>query len=376
MALAAIHISVPIAVLALGALSLCLSAWAIRRDVPLMWEWAVPAPMDRGGAPVFATVLDHAPETGIAHSPSIILKDQGMSVLWFAGSQEAQADVDVVGVDITPDGAASPITPRLTSAALAEAFEPRQLVVTLGNTVQRDGGKDTLYTTAVSVGGWAMASVAEVQMAPEGPVHARKLDLSPLLNRSFLVKSPMVAYADGSHALPAYFEMGSTYGALVRLDGHGRVRDMRRMTGPMKAIQPMIVPLDAARAVAFLRNFDSGGQRLLISRTGDGGRTWEAVRETPMPNPSAPVAALGIGGDAILMAVNDDAGDGGILNLVLSEDGGATWRHLRTLEAGGGDARYPMMRALPDGRIALAYSVAGKKGIRAHLFNLAWALGT
>ncbi len=240
--------AVQIAILALGALSLGFSAWAIRADAPLSWEWAVPAPMERGGAPEFETVLDHAPETGIAHSPSIILGDHGMSILWFAGSQEAKADVDVVGVDIAPSGAVSPITPRLTSAALADAFEPRQLVITLGNTVQADGVQDTLYTTAVSVGGWAMASVAEVRMGPEGPHFARKLDLSPLLNRSFLVKSPMTHYADGSHALPAYFEMGSTYGALVRLDAWGRVRDMARMAGPMKAIQPTLITPKANKA--------------------------------------------------------------------------------------------------------------------------------
>ncbi|MFD0860351.1 exo-alpha-sialidase [Roseovarius aquimarinus] len=367
--------AVQIAILALGAVSLGLSAWAIRRDAPLGWEFAQPAAIERGGAPHFETVLDHVPESGIAHSPAIVLTEAGMSVLWFAGSQEAQADVDVVGVDIGPEGALSPVTPRLTSVALGDAFEPRQLVVTLGNTVEREGAAGRLYTTVVSVGGWAMASVAEVEMGADGPRHARKLNLSPLLNRSFLVKSPMVAYADGTHALPAYFEMGGTYGALVRLDGQGRVRDMRRIDGPMKAIQPMIVPLGSERAVAFLRNFDSGSKRLLISRTEDGGRSWETVREMEMPNPSAPVAALGLGGEAILMAVNDDAGDGGILNLVLSEDGGATWRHLRTLEEGGGDARYPMMRALPNGRIALVYSVGAKRGIRAHVFNLAWALG-
>jgi predicted neuraminidase len=125
-----------------------------------------------------------------------------------------------------------------------------------------------------------------------------------------------------------------------------------------------------------LRNFDSSARRLLISRTDDGGRTWDKVRETDMPNPSAPVAALSLGGEAILMAVNDDEGDGGILNLVLSENGGDTWRHLKTLEEGGGDARYPMMRALPDGRIALVYSIGAKRGIRAHIFSLAWALAT
>ncbi len=366
--------AVQIAMLGLAALSVGLSAWAIRRDVPLVWDWAVPAPMAMGDAPMFETVLDYSAPAGEAHSPGIVLRDGGYSILWFEGSQEARADVDIVGVDVDADRV-SPVTPRVTRGGLSDAFEPRQLVVTLGNTVQNDAVPDALYATVVSVGGWAMASVADVRMGPGGPQVARKLNLSPLLNRSFLVKSPVVEYADGSHALPAYFEMGQTYGALVRLDGRGQVRDMRRMTGPMKAIQPMVVPLDARRAVAFLRNFGSGAKRLLMSRSDDGGQSWQAVHETDIPNPSAPVAALALGGDRILMAVNDNAKDGSILSLTLSEDGGNTWRHLHRLEEGGGDARYPMMRALPDGRVVLTYSVGAKAGIRAHVFNLAWALG-
>lgn len=364
---------VQIAILGLTALSLGLSVWAIRRDVSLTWEWAVPAPPEPGNTPIFETVLDYTAPTGVAHSPTIVLREGGYSILWFEGSQEAQADVDIVGVDLGPGGA-SPVTPRVTRGALSDAFEPRQLVVTLGNVVQNDSAQDALYATVVSVGGWAMASIAEVRMGPGGPLRARKLNLSPLLNRSFLVKSPTVEYADGSQGVPAYFEMGRTYGALVRLDRHGRVRDMRRMAGSMMPIQPMIVPLDAHRAVAFLRNFDNSGRRLLVTRSKDGGQSWENVRETDIPNPSAPVAALGLGGERILMAVNDDAEDGSILSLTLSEDGGDTWRHLHRLQKGGGAARYPMMRALPDGRIVLTYSVGTKAGIRAHLFNLAWAL--
>ncbi|MDO5756993.1 MAG: exo-alpha-sialidase [Rhodobacterales bacterium] len=365
--------AVQAAIVVLAVLSIALSAWAIRQDVPLVWDWAAPPRFETGGAPLFETVLDYTAPAGEAHSPAIILRDDGFSILWFEGSQEAQADVDIVGVDIGAEGI-SPVMPRVTRGGLADVFEPRQLVVTLGNTVQNDAAEGSIFATVVSIGGWAMASVADVRTGPDGLVSARKLNLSPLLNRSFLVKSPMVGYADGSHALPVYFEMGQTYGGLVRLNARGRVRDMRRIDGPMKPIQPMIVPLDARRAVAFLRDFESGSDRLLISRSDDGGQTWESARETQVPNPSAPVAALALGGDRILMAVNDDATDSRVLSLTISEDGGESWRLLHRLEAGGGDARYPMMRALPDGRIVLAYSAGSKTGIRAHVFNLAWAL--
>src|SRR5690554_6492869 len=89
-----------IAVLALGVLSVGLSALAIRWDEPLSWEWAAPVAMALGGAPYFETVLDYTVDTGIAHAPAVILTDAGVSILWFAGSREAQPDVEVVGVDI------------------------------------------------------------------------------------------------------------------------------------------------------------------------------------------------------------------------------------------------------------------------------------
>lgn len=370
---------VHIAIAVLGAISIGLSAWAWRRDVPLDWRFAVPPVVVPQGAPRFETVFDYEATEGQAHSPAIEVTGDGFSILWFEGSEEAQADVDIFAADFTPASEgwqASAPRRRVTRSALGDAFEPRQLVVTLGNTIQNEGVPGGLYATVVSVGGWAMASVADVRMRGGAPARARKLDLSPLLNRSFLVKSPMLAYADGSRGLPAYFEMGNTFAALVRFAPDGRVRDRRRMPGRLNAIQPMIVPLDEARAVAFMRNFASGAQRLLVSRTGDGGRSWSEVAETDMPNPSAPVAALSLGGDRILMAANDDPDKADILRLILSEDGGRTWRRLATLEDAGGDAtraaRYPMLRRMGDGRIVLTYSIGTKRGIRAHVFNDAW----
>ena len=363
---------VQVFILAAMAVSVGLSAWAIRRDAPLEWRFA-PAPfVDLERAAEFTTVLDYTAPTGQAHSPAIDLSGPLPRVIWFEGSEEAKADVDIFASDLTEsDGWLSSAPQRvLTRGGLTESFAPTELVVTLGNTIE-DAGRGGLYATVVSVGGWAMASVAEMH---EGA--ARKLNLSPLLNRSFLVKSPMVAYAGGTRGLPAYFEMGSAYGALVRFGQDGRVRDMRRIPGPQKGIQPMIVPLDATRAVAILRDFDSGAGRLLISRTMDGGQSWTVMEDAGVANPSAPVAALNLGDGRILMVVNDDAGNGGVLRLTLSGDGGESWDVLHTLEEGGEDARYPMMRILEDGRIMLTYSVGAKGGIRAHVFSARWAVGT
>ncbi|WP_306152673.1 exo-alpha-sialidase [Roseovarius sp. MMSF_3281] len=358
--------------LALGLVSVLLSGYAVWRDRPLEWRFALPAAVAPVGAPVLERVFDYKASEGVAHAPAIVVEEGGARIVWFEGSAEAQPDVDIHSVALTlgPEGwQAGESAAYFTRDELGAAMEPRQLVVTLGNVVENEARQASVFATVVSVGGWAMASVADVQMGEGGPVSARKLNLSPFLNRSHLVKSPMVVYADGSHALPAYFEMGGTHGTLVRFGAEGRVRDTRRITGPGKMIQPMIVPLDEARAVAFLRDFDRS-DRLWISRTQDGGQSWSVAEKTGMANPSAPVAAVGLGDGRILMAANDVEGAGD-LRLLTSEDEGATWKVVTVLEPDTAGARYPMLRRVGE-QFLLTYSHDTKRGIRAVVFNAAW----
>ncbi|WP_245770599.1 exo-alpha-sialidase [Roseovarius azorensis] len=364
-----------LAILALAALSLGLSVVAIRRDVPPDWRFAMPAPLAADGVPRFETLLDHRVTEGQAHSPAIVTRDGGFDVIWFQGSAEAQPDVDIHGARMRWRDEGWQVSQPgriLTRDALSEAFAPGQLVVTLGNTIENEAAPGHLFTTPVSLGGWAMAAVADVEMGAQGPVSARKLNLSPLLNRSFLVKSPMLAYADGSHALPAYFEMGPTYGALVRFDAAGRVRDQRRIGARgAKVIQPMIVPLDVRRAVAFLRDFDRSNV-LWISRTTDGGQSWSEAERSAIANPSASVAVLNLGDGQLLMAGNDDPEAPAALILSVSADEGATWRAVHRFEGEGeGALRYPMLRRAGED-IVLVYSTGNKRGIVAHLFTAAW----
>lgn len=364
-----------IGLLALG--SVLLSLRSIKRDRAPGWQFAMPRRSPSAGAPHFTQVFDYTPPEGVAHAPGVVVQDGKVQILWFEGSAEAQPDVDIHAAELHRDGQgwrASDPARLFTGPELGLSMTPGQLVITLGNTIENEGLRGGLYATVVSIGGWAMASVAALRMQGGRITQARKLNLSPFLNRSHLVKSPMVAYADGSHALPAYFEMGVSHGVLVRTGADGRVRDTRRLWGRgVKAIQPMIVPLDAQRAVAFLRDFDPSGC-LWISHTRDGGQSWSDVARTAIPNPSAPVAALALSNGQILMAMNDEADRADHLRLALSDDEGRSWRVFHTLSHEGGDARYPMLRHLPGGEILLAYSHSTKRGIRAVVFNEPWVM--
>lgn len=361
-------------ILGLIVASIGLGLWTIRRDVAPVWRFVPPTDLPSGGPPKYKTVFTYDVITGQAHAPALVTTDEGFELLWFEGSAEAQADVDIHFARFERTGTEwreIARGTRVTRCNLGAAMDPDQLVVTLGNTVQNANARGHIYATVVSVGGWAMASVAEVALKATGPLIARKLNLSPFLNRSNLVKSPMVAFADGSHGLPAYFEMGTAYGLLARFDSDGHVRDAVRMQGVGKPIQPMIVPLDATRAVAFLRDFDPS-HRLLMSRSENGGQSWSQVTAMDMSNPSAPVAALALGKGRILMVGNDVPGGSDRLSLLLSEDEGENWRVLSVLEDNGAGARYPMLYVMPQGEILLTYSIGNKRGIRVQSLSPAW----
>jgi len=345
---------------------------------PLEWRFAVPVVVADTGQAAFQTVFDYQSPIGTAHAPAIDLTEDGFDLIWFDGVRESSNDVRIFRARFREDDSgwqASAPVPVLSRQSVTAAMTPPQTVLTLGNTVEFDRNPGDYLATIVSVGGWAMSSVAAVDMVDDVAAWARKLNLSPLLNRSFLVKSPMVAFEDGIDGLPVYFELGNVFGALARVDHKGRVRAKSRMVGNLDGIQPALVVTDPLNAVALLRNFDDKNDRLLASWTYDGGKNWTTPEALAVPNPNAPVAALRLPGGRILMAFNDDPSRSDRLRLAVSDDGGRAWIKGAVLEEGGGAARYPAMRYLPDGRIVLVYSVGGKTGIRAHVFTQSWATG-
>lgn len=363
------------------AASLALGVLTLAAGSPPDWRFAVEPVSQTGETPYFETVFDYEVAEGVAHSPAIVTDGSNIRVIWYEGSGEAENDVRIMTSALSFDGArwtATPPRAALDAQAVAAATAPRQLVRKLGNTI--GDGAGNYYATIVSLGGWSMASIAHVTVRNGAVETARRLHLSPFLNRSHLVRAPVLAFADGDVALPAYFDVGGAFGELVRISPNGRIRDKARIGWGHIAIQPVIAPLDDRNAVALLRNYDRKGV-LYISRTNNGGKSWSAP--TPVDgvaNPNAPAAALALSNGAILMAFNDAASPArsDLLKLALSSDGGASWRRIETLEDHGGDprefARYPMMRRLPSGRILLVYSVRSEQGVRAHVFNESWVL--
>ena len=345
-----------------GLIVLLAAAGLWLRPVP-DWRFA-PAPRTAlGTGSSFETVFRHTSEQGVAHAPSLV--SRGTEVIWFDGIREGHNDVRVLRAPLET----GEVTNLLTRQALSARMVPPQTILTLGNTVD-DGTGAGMFATVVTLGGWAAASIAHVT---DG--NARKLSLSPLLNRSHLTKSPVVPMSGGWRVLPAYFEMEGGHGVVALIDPHGRVRAQTVIFGEFSGIQPVIVPLSDTNALAILRRFDRLDDRLLASWTNDGGASWSAPEALDLPNPRAPVAAVPLADERLLMLYNDASDSAKVLRFAVSDDGGRSWKPGLVLDGpGNGQVRYPMMEVLADGRIAVTYSAKDKTEVLVHTLTADWAL--
>ena len=336
------------------------------------WRFVVPPTPVAGTGEEFETVFDYTSPLGVAHAPAISVREGGLDLMWFDGLRESHNDVVIRQARIPFSTGPVPDSRVLLSRQqISAAMQPRQTILTLGNTITdaRTGGH---FVTVVTLGGWAAASVAHWDGAR---AQARKLNLSPFIARSHLVKSPVVAMRNGYRMLPAYFEVSEGYGVAALIDGQNRVRAQSDMRGDFAGIQPMIVPLSEQSAVALLLKFDLNQCNMLVSRSEDGVFSWSPAKPTNIANPNAPVAAVLLEGGRILMAysVAEDAAK--TLRFAVSEDAGETWAPGRDIDVSEtGSLRYPMMAVLPDGRIALTYSAATKTRVLVHILSLDWAL--
>jgi predicted neuraminidase len=343
------------------------------------------------GQPLFATgLIRHDPAPAYAHCPSLApLPDGRIACAWYAGSREGARDVAIWWAELTPEdvaaGRCSWTAPRAVVTRESAARDLGRFVKKVGNSVllTDTSGRPWIVFVTIAVGGWSGSSLNACCSHDGGRSWepARRLALSPFLNVSELVRAAPVALDDGRIGLPVYHECLGKFPEMLwlRPDGDELMATKSRMSWGRSLIQPAVVPLDATRAVALLRDH-SAAHRVAVQHTDDAGRTWSAPVPTALPNPDASVAGVRLPSGRLLVAFNDSETGRDNLCLAVAEagpaDGGrpvATgWRRIATLEAEPGERfAYPYLCLDGAGRVHLAYAWK-MQFIRHAVFNEAW----
>lgn len=356
----------------LFALALGLSFW--RAPQPAAPGLVPPPPPALSSEPPMfhAALLPRAAPA--AHAATLTrLPDGRLMAAWFAGSREGDSDVAIWTSTLSSKGwsEASPVATRETTAGQTLAY-----VRKLGNPVlYTEGGKVHLWYVSAALGGWAGSSINHMLSEDGGESWspAAKLNTSPFLNISTLVRTPPLPLADGGLALPVYHEFIAKHGEWLRLDREGNILDKVRLPQPVKSLQPAAVALDERRLLAVLRDAGPGPGQVRTATSADAGASWQSGPALPIPNPNASVALVRLASGRLLLAGNPGEGRHS-LRLWLSADEGTTWKTVRTVETapdGGAEFSYPAFLITPDGRIHLAYTWR-RQTIKYATFSEAW----
>lgn len=302
--------------------------------------------------------------TAQIHAPAIAEAANGdLVAVWYGGSREGAGDVALYASRRPASGAGwTRPQPVITRAQAASALGRH--IKKLGNPViGRDvRGRLWLVFVSVSAGGWSGSALNVTFSKDDGHTWSRPIRLvtSPFFNVSTLAKGAPLPLQDGGMAIPVYHELLGKFAEWLVLDASGSVIGKRRIGWGRGAIQPSAVALDPSTVVALMRD-SADTRRVQRAVSGDGGRHWDAIRPTELPNPDAAVAAVRVAGDAVLLVFNDAVEGRRRLGLAVSRDEGMNWKRIHVLEAapdGETDAEfsYPYATRAANGDVHIVYT--------------------
>jgi predicted neuraminidase len=279
------------------------------------------------------------------HAASLVeLSDGRIRAFWFAGSREGAPDVEIRSAVFDPASGRWGAEQRIANREDAQRSLLRY-VKKLGNPVAHRATDGTLWLfyVTVSLGGWAGSSITAINSTDDGASwsSARRLITSPFLNISTLVKGTPFNYDDGSFGLPVYHEFIGKFGELLRISNSGTIIDKTRLSSGNVSLQPVVLIKSPQQALTLMRDAGASPKRVIATVTDDAGRHWSAPIKTALSNPDAAISGVVLPDGRILLAVNDTEQGRDALSLVISSDGGATWKTVYQLEDQRGPSTEP-----------------------------------
>src|SRR5690606_7393355 len=234
----------------LGLIGVFAFAWFDKPGVELAGFAVAQAalPADSAQVPVYTSRFASSDLDDFVHSSAVAaLPDGGLMSVWFAGTREGAADVQIRGARY--DAQTGEWGEEMVLATRESTRDGIQKYIRkLGNPVivMTPDNRLWLFYVSVSLGGWAGSAINATYSDDLGTNWStpRQLVTSPFLNISTLVRSAPVVHADGSIGLPVYHEFLGKFSEYLYLDRDGQVIDKFRISHGTDNLQPTVVPLD------------------------------------------------------------------------------------------------------------------------------------
>ena len=328
------------------------------------------------------SIVNSGQKLPMVHVASLASMAGGIeAAVWYGGSAECAPDVKIY-FSQSENGAGWSVPRVIMDRQKAERDLGRPMQ-SVGNAIllsEPDGRLRLLFVT-IAMGRWS-GSQLNTSFSTDGGItwsRAARLTLSPFLNFSELVRNRSVPLVHGGWCVPIYQEFLGKFPELLWIQEQQGEEGRRgqllyrksRIAGGCSTFQPSLIPLNASRALVFLRDY-TDKRKIFFSRSDDEGKVWSKPVPTLLPNPDSGISGLKLSDGRLLLAYNDSPVGRDNLALAVSDDQGATWRKLVTLEKEAGRTfSYPFLSRSPDGLIDLAYT-RKRKEIALISFNEVW----
>jgi predicted neuraminidase len=298
-------------------------------------------------------IFEHAPFPS-AHASTIVETKGGLVAAWFGGTRERDPDVGIwlsryegsrwsapveVANGVQPDGKRHPCwNPVL--------FQPSRGPLLLFYKVgpSPDAWWGMVRTSTDEGRTWSPA--VKLPDGILGPIRAKPVELpgGVLLAGSSTENDGWVVHME-------------------RYSGDGSAASLAaaaswKKTGPLNnstefgAIQPTILVHSPSSLQILCRTRQAV---IAESWSQDGGATWNAMKATALPNPSAGIDAAGLKDGRFLLVYNPTATGRAKLDIAMSPDGKA-WKRAVVLEDSTGEYSYPAMIQARDGLVHVTYT--------------------
>ena len=294
------------------------------------------APQTGSAKPEFHADFVSRQQNISTHAASLVeLGDGRIRAFWFAGSREGAQDVEIRSAVFDPETDSWSPEHGIVNRADTQRGLLRY-VKKIGNPVAQRGpdGKLWLYYVTVSLGGWAGSSITAITSADDGATWStpRRLITSPFINISTLIKGTPFLYSDGTMGLPEYHEFIGKFGELLRIDGRGEIIDKQRLSSGKSTLQPVVLITGPQHALVLMRRSGSSPKRVIATSTDDAGQHWSMTTPTALANPDAALSGVVLPDGQMLVVLNNIEDGRDALSLVVSADGGASWKTVYQLE--------------------------------------------
>ena len=316
-------------------------------------------------------------DEGKPHGSSMVeLPGGDILATWYAATEETNSDAQIFGAVWSREKWAW---------GKPYVIIPKGYSKSVGNTALYldDEGIIWLFFAAVRIGGWSGSNIDYVQSRDGGKTWSEGQTLVSRLGR--LPRNRPIRLSRGRMLAPFFIDFWyetNMVGSYTMIIDHHDGRITRTQTFHLDdhdAIQPTLVHLPDGRILMLAR--DKSNKFIRRSYSHDGGKTWEPMTMTDIPNPGSAVDAIYVNElDVVLLAYNPSHKDSNPLTLAFSSDGGREFHNLVNL---AGDRwaslvayNYPTILKTREGLFHVLWTHNNRESLKHSVFNMKWLKDT